>query len=30
MDFPSIQGPGVDVRAMLRIYDVMDGKLTPQ
>jgi cyclase len=29
-DFPNIQGPGVDPRAMLRIYDVMDGRLTPR
>jgi glyoxylase-like metal-dependent hydrolase (beta-lactamase superfamily II) len=29
-DFPSIQGPGVDPRAMLRIYDVMAGRLAPQ
>jgi cyclase len=29
-DFPTIQGPGVDPRAMLRIYDVMDGRLTPR
>ena len=29
-DFPSIQGPGVDVRAMLRMYDVMEGRELPQ
>lgn len=28
--FPQIQGPGVDVRAMLRMYDVMDGRELPQ
>ena len=28
--FPQIQGPGVDVRAMLRMYDVMDGREMPQ
>jgi cyclase len=29
-DFPTIQGPGVDVRAMTRIYDVIDGRLMPR
>jgi len=29
-DFPTIQGPGVDVRAMTRIYDVLDGRLLPR
>jgi glyoxylase-like metal-dependent hydrolase (beta-lactamase superfamily II) len=29
-DFPNIQGPGVDPRAMLRIYDVIDGRLMPR
>jgi hypothetical protein len=29
-DFPNIQGPGVDPRAMLRIYDVIDGRMQPR
>jgi glyoxylase-like metal-dependent hydrolase (beta-lactamase superfamily II) len=29
-DFQNIQGPGVDPRAMLRIYDVIDGRLAPR
>jgi len=29
-DFPNITAPGVDPRAMLRIYDVMEGRLTPR
>jgi glyoxylase-like metal-dependent hydrolase (beta-lactamase superfamily II) len=28
--FPQIQRPGVDVRAMLRMYDVMDGREVPR
>jgi cyclase len=28
--FPSIQSPGVDVRAMIRMYDVMDGRELPR
>ncbi len=29
-DFPNLTAPGVDPRAMLRIYDVMDGRLMPR
>jgi cyclase len=29
-DFPNITAPGVDPRAMLRMYDVMDGRLAPR
>jgi cyclase len=29
-NFPNIQAPGVDVRAMVRIYDVIDGRLAPR
>ncbi len=29
-NFPTIQAPGVDVRAMVRMYDVMDGRLAPR
>jgi cyclase len=29
-DFPTIQGPGVDVRAVTRIYDVLDGRMLPR
>jgi len=29
-DFANLTAPGVDPRAMLRIYDVMDGRLTPR
>jgi cyclase len=29
-DFPNLTAPGVDPRAMLRMYDVMDGRLTPR
>jgi glyoxylase-like metal-dependent hydrolase (beta-lactamase superfamily II) len=28
--FPSLQNPGVDVRAMIRMYDVMDGRQLPR
>lgn len=27
--FPQIQGPGIDIRAMRRMYDVMDGRELP-
>lgn len=29
-NLPTIQAPGIDVRAMIRIYDVMDGRLAPR
>jgi glyoxylase-like metal-dependent hydrolase (beta-lactamase superfamily II) len=29
-NFPTIQGPGVDARAMVRIYDLMDGRTAPR
>lgn len=29
-NLPQIQGPGVDPRAMVRIYEVMDGRVLPQ
>ena len=29
-DFPNLTAPGVDPRAMLRMYDVMDGRLAPR
>jgi glyoxylase-like metal-dependent hydrolase (beta-lactamase superfamily II) len=28
--FPQIQGPGIDIRAMRRMYEVMDGRELPQ
>ena len=29
-DFPNLTAPGVDPRAMLRMYDVMDGRMAPR